>query len=517
MRGIIRWFRGCRETCSECRSGINGNLCGTSYWSSHRRAESQGNLMRDETQIRATSWRPEIIQIVLRRWFEECWKRTLLHYTGWRRTRRNEESMSRVYIASKWRSIVDSRKHENRPSLGCEHLSSSRTLWYWNHDRISVSRQNSFLGSIFERNNKYVTETSETIALENVEHKEVTETLVAKANPQVKPLVPVSVPFRERKRIDTDTQPFDQSCFALSKVMIRLLRHGASVPREDDGAVRFDGLVKEFEAKFDDSSQWSVNDWVTYMAKGGGQKKRFQYCLNPHFSKLFLCFRAIHDIQEMISLILHWGLHRLHLPRRKCEWNVFNNHKWIHSRRKNLKGKRQSVFFTAVNPMDDDRSVEEIRCNMDKPRLVPYKSTWRFHQNTVYWCKFQRAQKRGLQFHQTGSHAIVLCNTQLSICVKKRCAWKPTSYSAETEFAKLTTGQTWSRKSKNILRPPKRIGNLWRNPRQQHRLQNTRHTSFYSQQQDTNRRENSQKVDTAVWESPEQGVFPAGLEQDRSD
>ena len=41
---------------------------------------------------------------------------------------------------------VDSRKHENRPGLGCEGLFPSRTLRYRNHGRISVSRQNSLLG-----------------------------------------------------------------------------------------------------------------------------------------------------------------------------------------------------------------------------------------------------------------------------------------------------------------------------------------------------------------------------------
>ena len=66
----------------------------------------------------------------------------------------------------------------------------------------------------------------------------------------------------------------------------------ASVPREDDGAVRFDDFMEEFEAKFDGSSQWSVYACITYLPMGGGQKKRFQYCLNPHSSKLFLYFRA---------------------------------------------------------------------------------------------------------------------------------------------------------------------------------------------------------------------------------
>ena len=33
--------------------------------------------------------------------------------------------------------------------------------------------------------------------------------------------------------------------------MIRLLRHDPSNPREDDGAVRFDDIIEEFNAKFD--------------------------------------------------------------------------------------------------------------------------------------------------------------------------------------------------------------------------------------------------------------------------
>ena len=42
---------------------------------------------------------------------------------------------------------VVSRKHENRSGLGCEGLTSPKTLPYRNHGRIPVSRQNSFLGS----------------------------------------------------------------------------------------------------------------------------------------------------------------------------------------------------------------------------------------------------------------------------------------------------------------------------------------------------------------------------------
>ena len=91
----------------------------------------------------------------------------------------------------------------------------------------------------------------------------------------------------------------------MSKFTIRLLRHEETIPREGDGAVRFDDLIEKFKAKFDGTSQWSIEAWITFLAKGGGPKERFQYCLNPNSSKLLLYLRAIQDIQEVLSLILH--------------------------------------------------------------------------------------------------------------------------------------------------------------------------------------------------------------------
>ena len=94
----------------------------------------------------------------LRSWFEDCWKRTILHYTWWRRSRIKEKSMSRVYVASRLESIPSKRvvflKIQKRPGLGCEgcELSSSKSLRCGNHDRISVSSGKSFLSSNYVRN-----------------------------------------------------------------------------------------------------------------------------------------------------------------------------------------------------------------------------------------------------------------------------------------------------------------------------------------------------------------------------
>ena len=118
------------------------------------------------------------------------------------------------------------------------------------------------------------TETSEEIPTENVDLFISTGKLVAKALPRPKPVVNLSsntVPINERKWIDNDTQPFDHSCFEASKLMPRTLRHEASIPRENDGAVKFDDLIEVLKVRFIDTLQWTVSAWVSSLAKGGGK------------------------------------------------------------------------------------------------------------------------------------------------------------------------------------------------------------------------------------------------------
>ena len=196
-----------------------------------------------------------------------------------------------------------------------------------------------------------------------------------------------------------------------------------SCPREDDGAVRFDDSMENFKAKFDGTSQRSNNDWISFLAKGGGPKKRLQCCLNPNSSKHFLHSRAIQGhsggiavdptLQDSVLLPDDFAEYIYHV----------GNVSEIYSTTRSglipggisLKMDWQSVFFTAVNPMDDDQSMEEIRCDLDKPRIAPYKNTCRTHQNTVYRSN-SRIRRKDCNFCQTRSHAIVLCNTLPAMC-----------------------------------------------------------------------------------------------------
>ena len=80
----------------------------------------------------------------------------------------------------------------------------------------------------------------------------------------------------------------------MSKAFSRLLRHDQTVPRGIEGAIHYSDIIEECrKQKFDDASQWSPEDLISTLVKGGGAKKRFQYCLNPNSSNQFLYFRAI--------------------------------------------------------------------------------------------------------------------------------------------------------------------------------------------------------------------------------
>ena len=57
--------------------------------------------------------------------------------------------------------------------------------------------------------------------------------------------------------------------------------------------------------------------------------------------------------------------------------------------------------------------------DLTKPRLASYKQKWKVHQDTVYWVGIRLAQRRGLQFCQTRSNAVILYDTLPAYCISK--------------------------------------------------------------------------------------------------
>ena len=58
--------------------------------------------------------------------------------------------------------------------------------------------------------------------------------------------------------------------------------------------------------------------------------------------------------------------------------------------------------------------------DLEAPRLAWYKQKkWKKHQNTVYWVDIKLAQKKGFEFYQTRSNAIILHDTLRAYCIPK--------------------------------------------------------------------------------------------------
>ena len=161
------------------------------------------------------------------------------------------------------------------------------------------------------------------------------------------------------------------------------------------------------------------------MVEGGGNKKIFQYCSDPSGHEI-LYLRALqgHSGRNPIDLSLQ---DNMLIPNSFFEYNyhigcAVSLHSITNSGLiaggQNSNRERQTVFFTAVNPMDKEyKDPQELA--LTKPRLASYKQKWKRDQDTVYWVDIQLAQRKGLKFYQTRCNAIILYDTLPTLCISK--------------------------------------------------------------------------------------------------
>ena len=80
----------------------------------------------------------------------------------------------------------------------------------------------------------------------------------------------------------------------------------------------------------------------------------------------------------------------------------------------NSSKERQTIFFTAANPMHKDpRDPQDL--DLTKPRLASYKQKWKRDQDTVYWVDMQLAQRKGLKFKQEVTQLSLTMHSQLIV------------------------------------------------------------------------------------------------------
>ena len=189
--------------------------------------------------------------------------------------------------------------------------------------------------------------------------------------------------FLKKTWIDVEPETQSNQAYPVAKIIKTLLGHG-ELPPEDDGAIEFWCLKDDLRNRFEYSLFWSDDVWKNKMAGGGGIKKRFQYCTDPSGQE-FLYLRALQgysgrnpidpSLQDNVLIPDNFFEYTYHIG---CAINLHSiTNSGLIPGGQNLGREKQTVFFTAVNPMHKNHQ-DPREPGLTKPRLASYKSAPRY-------------------------------------------------------------------------------------------------------------------------------------------
>ena len=186
------------------------------------------------------------------------------------------------------------------------------------------------------------------------------------------------------------------------------------------------GRLKEYlRNNFVHSQQWSDEKWKSTMARGEGNKKRFQYCTDPSGQELLhlralqgLSWRNLFDPSLQDNVLIPDNFFE-YIYQIRCTINLHSiTNSGLIPGGQNLSKGKQTVFFTAVNPMNKEhKDPNEI--DLNAPRLAWYKKKVEKTSKHVVLGRHNLALKKGLKFDQTRSNAIILHETLPAYCIPK--------------------------------------------------------------------------------------------------
>ena len=191
-------------------------------------------------------------------------------------------------------------------------------------------------------------------------------------------------------------------------------------------------LIRLDEEAFRNAQHWLTERWISVLAKGGGQKKRFQYCLNPTYLHQFLYLRVIQGhsgstnnlaLQDNVLLPEGFTEYIYHVRNGK-ELRSIVNHGLIPGG-VSLRTGTQAVFFTIVNPMDNQDGSGETLCDLSQARIAPYKilgNHFRIQYVGAIWSSLNKEDCIFIKQDQTQLFSTTHC---LQSSLRKRHAWRP--------------------------------------------------------------------------------------------
>ena len=184
-----------------------------------------------------------------------------------------------------------------------------------------------------------------------------------------------TVPIGDRSWTNSEPETYSSIAYPVSKQLSTLLRHG-HLPREEDGAIEFWRLKDYLRNEFENSRHLSDEMMKSKMAGGGGNKKRFQYCTDSSGQET-LYFRALHghsgrnpidpSLQDNVLIPNDFFEYIYHIG---CAINLHSiTNSGLIPGGQNSSRDRQTVFFTAVNPMHQSHQ-DPRELDLTKPCLA---------------------------------------------------------------------------------------------------------------------------------------------------
>ena len=209
-----------------------------------------------------------------------------------------------------------------------------------------------------------------------------------KAKPQQREPVdtPTIIPMHERRWIDIEPSEQTLAAYDLSKKVISLLRHNQTVQREEDGAIQFYRIKFHLRNHSSQVQHWSDDRWKSCLARGGGSKRRYQYCSDNSGTILYLRALQGHSGRNLIdpllqdNVIIQCALFH-HIYHIGCAFNLHSiiNNGLIPGGQDS--SRRQTVFFLPIDPRDKDHEDPNY-IDFSVPRRARYvHSAWKMHQD----------------------------------------------------------------------------------------------------------------------------------------
>ena len=231
-------------------------------------------------------------------------------------------------------------------------------------------------------------------------------------------------PSGERNWTDIEPEDYSPIAYPVSKQLIYLLSHG-HIPEEEDGAIELWRWKDYIRNNFLRSQHWSDDKRKSIMARGGGNKKRFQYCTDPSGQEIVLSPSSSRSLRTQS----HWSYTsgqcvnserflRLHLSCRMCNQFTLHHEFRISPRRTKFwaQDRRYSSRLWILRSKNTDPEVIDWK---HRVMLGTIRKVEEISKHGVFGWHQTGSKRKDFKFLQTRSNAIILYDTLPAHCIPK--------------------------------------------------------------------------------------------------